>query len=294
MAKKGNSKMHDLMRFGKTWWGKQWIESMLSYGRYFRMHRGINYANENRVSNVLIKKGEIFGQCQGTAPAPYRIRLNFEPLENEQWNQIIKTLSKKAIYEAVLISGEMPKDIDRIFTDAGIPLFPPPQENLNASCTCPDKEIPCKHIAAIILTLAKIFDYDPFQLIKLRGMNREEILNAIELENYGRSITNENESDYQKNKNEEEQIQINSSLKSADSFLYPEINEDIEISFQILEQLDYGNIIDRIDAPSEIDNKNDFIESIRQIYETATKYASNLILKTNNKNGLKKSSKHNK
>ena len=59
-------------------------------------------------------------------------------------------------------------------------VFPQKQKDLETDCSCPDWSNPCKHIAAVFYLMAEAFDKDPFLLFKLRGMEREEFLNALQ------------------------------------------------------------------------------------------------------------------
>ena len=43
-------------------------------------------------------------------------------------------------------------------------------------CSCPDWEVPCKHIAAAFYLLAEAFDGDPFTILAWRGREREDLL----------------------------------------------------------------------------------------------------------------------
>ena len=47
------------------------------------------------------------------------------------------------------------------------------------SCSCPDWEVPCKHLAAVCYVLAEAFDDDPFGMLAWRGKGREELLAAL-------------------------------------------------------------------------------------------------------------------
>ena len=47
------------------------------------------------------------------------------------------------------------------------------------SCTCPDWEVPCKHLAAVCYVLAEAFDDDPFGILAWRGKGREDLLAAL-------------------------------------------------------------------------------------------------------------------
>ena len=261
-----DNQLEELMNFGDTWWGKQWIKSMLADKRknkYRRMYRGINYAKENRISNLIIRSGEVFALCLGSkkyGSQQYRIRLKFTPLESDQWEKVAEKLSEKALYEAQLLIKEMPKDMDKIFTTVGVPLFPPIKEKLDGSCSCPDESVPCKHMAALILILAKIFDYDPFQLIKLRGRDRNTLLEEIE------SKSLENLGFHQKSTDLPESSKILTTDKIADEF--PNFHFRIEKSSKL-----GSNIFDEMGELSEIINYNDFMEVMQKIYQHSKDFA---------------------
>jgi uncharacterized Zn finger protein len=48
-------------------------------------------------------------------------------------------------------------------------------------CTCPDRAVPCKHLAATFYLLAEEFDEDPFQILHWRGRSREDLLSRLRL-----------------------------------------------------------------------------------------------------------------
>ena len=172
----------NLINFAKTSWGKQWIQSNLQIGRPFRMQRGIEYVkDERRIENLSISTGQIFATVQGTAPTPYRVKINFDPILEEGWKIILKELAKKTINLIELLEGFLPEDIITIFDENGYSLFPDASKGLNATCSCPDMAIPCKHIAAVILYIARVLDYNPFLLLELRGKSKNEILNELSL-----------------------------------------------------------------------------------------------------------------
>jgi uncharacterized Zn finger protein len=73
----------------------------------------------------------------------------------------------------------MPQDIERVFKDTRLSLFPEKLKDLSTECSCPDWSNPCKHIAAVYYLLGEEFDRDPFLIFKLRGMSREEFLAVL-------------------------------------------------------------------------------------------------------------------
>jgi len=267
--------MRGLVQLGTTWWGKSWIKNMLKHGRFFRMQRGITYSKEQRISNVIIKKGEVFALCQGTAPVPYRVRIEFTPIVPKQWRQVINEMGQSLEIEAKLISGEMPQHINKLFMRNGVPLFPVPKQNLDATCNCPDQEVPCKHIAAVILTLASIFDYDPFMLFLLRGMSREELLQELRIQSMEELLK----------KNEKSAMSQDFLVITEDvskTFLTPNLQKMKPIEFDISKGVSRETVFQQLGTPSEINNQQ-FSSIMNSIYRDASKHANDLIYKTKRK-----------
>jgi len=73
-------------------------------------------------------------------------------------------------------------DIEEIFDKFGASLFPKSSKDIKTECSCPDWSNPCKHIAAVLYLLAEEFDRDAFLILKLRGLEREELMSLIDKE----------------------------------------------------------------------------------------------------------------
>ncbi len=267
-----DEKIRGLVQLANSWQGKSWIKGMLKHGRFFRMQRGIAYSKEQRISNVIIKKGEVFALCQGTAPVPYRVRIEFTPIVPKQWRQVISEMGQTIEIEAKLLSGEMPQHINKLFLRNGVPLFPVPKQNLDASCNCPDQAVPCKHIAAVILTLASIFDYDPFMLFLLRGMSREELLRELRIQSM-----NETSSQSEKAGLSQDLLEINEDVSKT--FLTPNLQNMKPIEFDISKGDSRETVFQQLGTPSEIHNRQ-FSSIMNSIYRDASKYANDLIYHT--------------
>ena len=146
------------------------------------MQRGIEYVKDHqRIDNLSLNPGQIFATVQGTAPSPYRVKINFDVIPEEDWQKILKSLTKYPLDLIELLEGHLPKDIIHIFEESGYSLFPEAEQSINATCSCPDKEIPCKHIAAVILYVARVLDYNPLLLLELRGKSKKILLKDLNL-----------------------------------------------------------------------------------------------------------------
>jgi uncharacterized Zn finger protein len=166
-------------RFGESWWAHRWTEVLESFDIGSRLGRGRSYARRGQVLSIDISKGMVEATVQGSRPKPYHVTIKVRPLMASEWKRMASALSSEAIFAAKLLAGEMPHDIERAFTSAGLSLFPGSDREIATACSCPDWSNPCKHIAAVYYLIGEAFDRDPFLIFRLRGMDREEFTSIL-------------------------------------------------------------------------------------------------------------------
>ncbi len=162
-----------------AWWVQQWVDLLNAYRFKKRLERGRNYARQGHILSLEFKEAKVHAKVQGTAAEPYQLSIWIERFTDEDWGFVIDTLGQKALYSAQLLAGEMPDDIEAVFTSNGLSLFPFTLADVNSRCSCPDPKNPCKHIAAVYYQLGDFFREDPFVLFQLRGRTKEQILDAL-------------------------------------------------------------------------------------------------------------------
>ncbi len=161
------------------WWVQQWNDLLNSYRFKKRLERARKYAKEGNVLSIEFKGPEVLAKVQGTAPEPYELSLSIDPFTEEDWNYIVETMAQEAIYSAQLLAGEMPHNIEKVFTANGLSLFPFTLSDIRSRCNCPDPQNPCKHIGAVYYQLGDRFSEDPFVLFQLRGRTKAQILDDL-------------------------------------------------------------------------------------------------------------------
>jgi uncharacterized Zn finger protein len=160
----------------QTWWSRRFIEVLESFGMGSRLERGRTYARIGQVISMSLSTSLVVALVMGTRPDPYRARIGVRKFDDEEWRRIERALAGKAIFAAKLLAGEMPPEIEGVFTDLGLTLFPKTMRDMSMDCTCPDWQAPCKHLAATCYLLAESFDTDPFEIFAWRGRDREDLL----------------------------------------------------------------------------------------------------------------------
>ena len=163
-------------KFGNQWWAAQWLEAIEKFGPTRRVARGRSYARKGQVLDLHFTPGSISATVQGTSASPYRVEILLEIVPVHIRERILKELRSKPIYIATFLNGEVPEEVDRVFQKHDISLFPTKAEGRGAICSCPDVSNPCKHIAAVYYLISLELERDPFLLLYLRGIGREELV----------------------------------------------------------------------------------------------------------------------
>jgi uncharacterized Zn finger protein/superfamily II DNA or RNA helicase len=164
--------------FAKTSWGDAWLDALRQLDHNNRLPRGRSYATQGRVKDVKIRDGLLEARVKGQRSSAYRINLSLEPFTADQVETINRLIGENPAFAAELTMGKLPPDLPFLFTHHGIQLFPGSWHEIEASCSCPDWANPCKHLAAVFYVLAQEIDIDPFILFSLRGLSKEELMEA--------------------------------------------------------------------------------------------------------------------
>jgi uncharacterized Zn finger protein len=164
---------------GEQWWSQRFIGVLESYGMSGRLQRGRSYARKGQVIEFSLGTGTVAARVQGSRSTPYKVTIKVLPLTKAQWREVQARLASQAVFRAKLLAGDMPHEIEQVFAECGTPLFPRSVGDLDMRCTCPDWEVPCKHLAAVCYVLAEAFDEDPFAMLAWRGQGKDELLASL-------------------------------------------------------------------------------------------------------------------
>ncbi len=166
--------------YGTTWWGKQFLASLERADYSGRLGRGKTYANKGLVEELVQSgPGELTATVQGSNPTPYRITINWTSWTPAQRETILGEIRGNPALIGQLLTGTLPAELDEVVRTHGLAVFPQSFRELNASCSCPDWAVPCKHIAALLYVLTGAIDADPFELLRMRGLDLRAALTEV-------------------------------------------------------------------------------------------------------------------
>lgn len=162
---------------GQSWLAKEWIRALEGAYPYGPFARGRTYARQGQVLSVAVWRGRVAGMVQGSAQQPYDMRMDIMTPDG-YGGRIAKFLRERPVYAAGLLAGEVPEGMGAEMAERGVTLFPTGRE-VRVSCTCSEWAGFCKHAAAVGYILAEEFDRDPLLYMRIRGVDRNDLLNML-------------------------------------------------------------------------------------------------------------------
>lgn len=159
--------------FGRTWWGKAFIDAVEAMSEPGRLARGRSYARAGNVIDYRIDIGIVVAEVQGSQPRPFTAEFTVRRLREEEIELLVETIRAAPGTLADIASGVLPAAL-------GPHLLPTTAADLDFSCTCPDPGWPCKHAAAVCYLLAERLDEAPREILTLRGLDLDALIARLE------------------------------------------------------------------------------------------------------------------
>ncbi len=161
-------------------WSERWENLLHRLGYEPLLRRGRSYARRGQVKALEVGVGRVSARVEDRDIGICEVELLFNRLSDAQWLRVLDALSGQAIYVAQLLAGDMPTNIDELFQQAGVNLLPVGQHDIEIRCgQCEGMAQPCKHTAAVLYLLGQMLDDDPWLLFRLRGRERQSVLQGL-------------------------------------------------------------------------------------------------------------------
>ncbi len=163
-------------KFGKTWWGQQWLRALNNIDFSNRLPRGATYARRGSVTSLEIKGSRIHARVKGSRPSPYKVDIILPGFEDPERRNFLEALSTRPLIISRLFNRELAPELLSLAEDNGLQVFPEEWSDLEMSCSCPDWAVPCKHLAAAIYKICSEIDNNPFLAFRLHHLDLIEEL----------------------------------------------------------------------------------------------------------------------
>lgn len=256
--------------YGKTWWGKQWLNALNDIDYSNRLPRGRTYANKGMAYDININESQITAKVRGSRSRPYQVNFKIPIFSANAKAKIIQIVTGNPLFLSQLLNRALPQELKETCQRAGVHLFPKSWDDISGGCSCPDWAVPCKHMASVLYMVANEIDKNPFLVFDLHGFDLFKGLEGIGYTTSG---------------------QKGVSILAADMLWKKyEVSKVSQLSdtSQIIDQLDFSEISDTREGLLTLLSENpvffpsgDFKKILAQVYRTTSKSLLKLYKKEN-------------
>ncbi|DAB29001.1 MAG TPA: hypothetical protein CFH84_11935 [Sulfurimonas sp. UBA12504] len=183
------------IKLGTTLSGALWLQNITkSFSIDSRFARGKTYFNKGYVKKFSLVDNFVEASVKGSY-GNYSTNFDFD-LDEMMREKIIAYFHSNPMAQSSLLNGLLEQSFFDWCENEQIMLFPSNEKkiigiryrsilNYEALCTCYDfsePSYPCKHIYALLFALCAEIDNNPLVLLKLHGVEVEEIVASLEIE----------------------------------------------------------------------------------------------------------------
>ncbi len=160
---------------GATWWSKAFLRAVEEAAfSTVELKRGRTLARGGDVGAITIAEGT-FVAAVFDRDDVFTVTGSLPTLMADDLSVLVELIAAEAGRIGALMSGDLPHHLVEAVEEAGVELLPYGGE-LGCACTCETWLDPCPHALAVLTQLAWLIQRDPFVLIQLRGLARDELL----------------------------------------------------------------------------------------------------------------------
>jgi uncharacterized Zn finger protein len=141
---------------------------------------GLAYARSGQVASLTITPGRVTAYVQGRLPRPHEVVVHWPIVESSRIDLILRSLAADPAAAAGVLLGEVPRSIESTFREHGVALMPCDEEPPRFSCSC-GRPPGCRHEIAVAWILQDRIASDPWPLLRLRGLDREDAQDRVRL-----------------------------------------------------------------------------------------------------------------
>lgn len=158
-----------------TWWGRAWVRAVeeAAYAES-DLRAARTLARHGHVGQVATEPGRYVAAVED-ARGTWTVDGTIPVLDPRDVDALVEVVAAEAGRVAALLGGDLPHTLVEHAEEAGVELLPYGGE-LGSSCTCDHWADPCGHALAVLQQLAWLVEDDPFVLLQLRGLPRDELL----------------------------------------------------------------------------------------------------------------------
>ena len=159
----------------RSWWAKAVVRAVEeSAYTDTDVKRGRALARQGAVGALAVGPGRLVAAVE-SAEDTVTVQIELPVLDDVSTQTLVEVVASTTGWTGALLSGDLPHALVEATEEAGVELLPYGGE-FTATCGCDAWTDPCPHALAVLTQWTWLADDDPFVLLGLRGLGREELL----------------------------------------------------------------------------------------------------------------------
>lgn len=165
-----------------TFWGNEWIKSLLRMGRCDRVEQAMQQARSWSVKDFEVTGNMVKGKVMMTSRKGFYLHFFITPLAQEKIDILQNAINSDKLMVTRILNHELDPKLSGLLESLAIDIFPSKWSDFKMFCSCPAWVMPCDHIYFLLYWLSFEIDKDPFLVFSLRGVNLLDMVKADEKE----------------------------------------------------------------------------------------------------------------
>ena len=158
-----------------TWWGKAWVRAVeeAAYGEP-ELRQARTLSRSGRIGGITVDPGRFLAAVE-EGDEVRTVTGSLPVLDESGLAAFAEAVAAESGRVGALLAGDLPHPLVEHAEEAGVELLPYGGE-IATRCSCEPWTDPCHHALAVLYQLTWLLEADPFVLLALRGIDRDDLL----------------------------------------------------------------------------------------------------------------------
>jgi uncharacterized Zn finger protein len=134
-------------------------------------------ARGGHVGGITVDAGKLVAAVED-GDGLWTVSVELPVLDDAGRDVLVESVAAESGRVAALLAGDLPHSLVEHAEEAGVELLPYGGE-LTTRCTCEPWTDPCRHGIAVLQQVGWLLEADPFVLVALRGLERDDLLARV-------------------------------------------------------------------------------------------------------------------
>ncbi|PVG82279.1 hypothetical protein DDE18_12340 [Nocardioides gansuensis] len=161
-----------------TWWSRAFVRAVEEAAFSVEdLRLGRSLARAGAVGSITVDSGSVVAAVDDRDDT-FTVTVSVPVLDERGRAALAEVVASEAGRVAALMSGDLPHSLVEAAEESGVELLPYGAE-LGAACGCDAWLDPCPHALAVLTQVGWLVKADPFVLLLLRGLGRDDLLARV-------------------------------------------------------------------------------------------------------------------